>query len=53
MISKKKKDYKKIRLDLANAEKQQQAMNFYKNIGFYPIPRYNSSPCQVFMEKIL
>ena len=48
-----KKNYKRVRLDLANAEKQQQAMNFYKSLGFYSIPRYNSSPCQIFMEKIL
>ena len=47
----KKKGYKKIRLDLANTEKQQQAIAFYKNLGFYSIPPYNSSPCQVFMEK--
>lgn len=49
----KNKNYKRVRLDLANAEKQKPAMNFYKNIGFYSIPRYNSSPCQIFMEKIL
>ncbi|MGK7947925.1 MAG: GNAT family N-acetyltransferase [Xenococcaceae cyanobacterium] len=49
----KNKNYKRVRLDLANAEKQKPAMNFYKNLGFYSIPRYNSSPCQVFMEKIL
>lgn len=48
-----KKNYKRVRLDLANAEKQKPAMNFYKSLGFYSIPRYNSSPCQIFMEKIL
>ena len=49
----KNKNYKRVRLDLANAEKQKPAMNFYKSLGFYSIPRYNSSPCQIFMEKIL
>jgi putative acetyltransferase len=45
--------YKRIRLDLADEEKQPQAMNFYKRLGFYPIERYNEGPCQVFMEKHL
>ena len=49
----KEKGYKKIRLDLANAEKQKQAIAFYKSLDFYSIPRYNSSPCQVFMEKTI
>ena len=47
------KGYKKIRLDLADAEKQKQAIVFYKSLEFYSIPRYNSSPCQVFMEKTI
>lgn len=47
------KKYKRVRLDLANAEKQKQAIAFYKSLGFYSIPRYNSSPCQIFMEKTI
>ena len=45
--------YQKVRLDLANEERQSQALNFYRKLGFYPIERYNDSPCQVFMEKLL
>lgn len=46
-------NYKRIRLDLADEEKQPQAMKFYKRLGFYPIERYNDGGCQVFMEKQL
>lgn len=45
--------YKRMRLDLANEEKQAQALNFYKRLGFYAIERYNDGLCQVFMEKRL
>lgn len=45
--------YKKVRLDLANEERQSQALKFYKKLGFYPIERYNNSPCDVFMEMSL
>jgi putative acetyltransferase len=45
--------YQKVRLDLAKAQRQSQAMNFYTKLGFYPIERYNDSPCEVFMEKCL
>ena len=45
--------YRKVRLDLANSERQLQAMRFYQKQGFYAIARYNNSPCTVFMEKIL
>jgi putative acetyltransferase len=45
--------YRKVRLDLANEERQQQALKFYKRLGFYPIERYNDSLCHVFMEKVL
>lgn len=45
--------YRKVRLDLANEERQQQALKFYRKLGFYPIDRYNDSPCNVFMEKLL
>ncbi|BAY84098.1 GCN5-like N-acetyltransferase [Calothrix parasitica NIES-267] len=46
----KKVGYKKIRLDLARKEHQSRAFEFYKKLGFYPIERYNDSPCEVFME---
>ena len=45
--------YHKVRLDLANEKRQQQALKFYRKLGFYPIERYNDSPCNVFMEKLL
>jgi putative acetyltransferase len=45
--------YQKVRLDLAKVERQSQAMKFYTKLGFYPIERYNDSPCEVFMEKYL
>ena len=45
--------YQKVRLDLANPERQLQAMRFYQKQGFYAIARYNDSPCTVFMEKVL
>jgi putative acetyltransferase len=45
--------YRKVRLDLAKAERQSQAMKFYAKLGFYPIEQYNDSPCEVFMEKCL
>lgn len=45
--------YRKVRLDLANEERQQQALKFYKRLGFYPIERYNDSLCDVFIEKVL
>ena len=49
----KENGYQKIRLDLADAEKQKQAIAFYQSLEFYSIPRYNSSPCPVFMEKTI
>jgi len=45
--------YRKIRLDLANEERQPEALKFYRKLGFYPIERYNDSLCHVFMEKLL
>ncbi|MUG95411.1 GNAT family N-acetyltransferase [Scytonema sp. UIC 10036] len=45
--------YKKIRLDTFSQEKQSQAIEFYKRLGFYCIERYNDSLCTVFMEKEL
>jgi putative acetyltransferase len=46
-------EYRKVRLDLANEERQSQALKFYKKLGFYLIERYNDSSCTVFMEKML
>ncbi|GAA6618372.1 GNAT family N-acetyltransferase [Scytonema sp. NUACC26] len=48
-----KAGYKKVRLDTASQEKQSQAIEFYKQLGFYLIERYNDSLCTVFMEKEL
>lgn len=45
--------YRKVRLDLANAHRQPQALKLYRKLGFYAIERYNDSPCTVFMEKVL
>lgn len=45
--------YKKVRLDLFDEQKQAQALEFYKRIGFYAIAPYNDSVCTVFMEKDL
>ncbi|MEB3220362.1 MAG: GNAT family N-acetyltransferase [Nostocales cyanobacterium 94392] len=45
--------YQKVRLDLASRERQSEALRFYGKLGFYPIERYNDSPCEVFMEKLL
>jgi putative acetyltransferase len=45
--------YRKVRLDLANEERQSQALKFYRKLGFYPIERYNDGSCTVFMEKVL
>ena len=48
-----KVEYQKVRLDLANQQRQLRAMRFYQKQGFYSIKRYNDSPCTVFMEKLL
>ncbi|HIK18592.1 MAG TPA: GNAT family N-acetyltransferase [Leptolyngbyaceae cyanobacterium M33_DOE_097] len=45
--------YQKVRLDLADAQRQAPALNFYQKLGFYPIDRYNNGLCTVFMEKAL
>ncbi len=45
--------YRKVRLDLANKERQPQALKLYRKLGFYLIERYNESLCTVFMEKVL
>jgi putative acetyltransferase len=44
--------YRKVRLDLANEERQLQALKFYRKLGFYRIDRYNDSSCNIFMEKL-
>jgi putative acetyltransferase len=49
----KKAGYKKVRLDCGDEQKQAQAVNLYKQLGFYVIERYNDSLCTVFMEKII
>lgn len=46
-------EYKKVRLDLLNPQKQTQALKLYEQLGFYAIARYNDTPCTVFMEKVL
>lgn len=48
-----KTTYKKIRLDITDAQKQAQALKLYKRLGFYFIERYNEGSCTVFMEKML
>jgi putative acetyltransferase len=45
--------YRKVRLDILNAECQTQALKLYDRLGFYPIERYNDSPCTLFLEKHL
>jgi len=45
--------YQRIRLDVADAEVQVQAIKLYRQRGFYFIERYNDGPCSVFMEKVL
>jgi putative acetyltransferase len=37
--------YQAVKLDLANQERQPQAYSLYRKLGFYPIERYNDSPC--------
>ncbi len=43
--------YKRVRLDVGDAERQERALKLYKRLGFYCIERYNDGPCTVFMEK--
>lgn len=45
--------YRKVRLDLANEERQPEALKLYRRLGFYPIGRYNDSPYNIFMERLL
>ena len=46
-------DYKKVRLDTIDEQKQAQALELYQRLGFYFIDPYNTSLCTVFMEKML
>lgn len=46
-------NYKFVRLDTMNAQKQAQALKLYQRLGFYFIERYNDGPCTLFMEKML
>jgi putative acetyltransferase len=45
--------YRQVRLDLANEQRQHQALKLYKKLGFHLIERYKDSPCTIFMEKSL
>jgi len=47
------KGYERMRLDVADGEKQAAAIKLYQQIGFSIIERYNDGPCTVFMEKML
>ena len=44
--------YKRVRLE-TDPEAQSRALNFYKQIGFYEIPRYTSRTDEVAMEMLL
>jgi putative acetyltransferase len=45
--------YKKVRLELYDPPKQQRAIAFYRELGFYEIPAYRDSPAKLCMEKHL
>ena len=45
--------YKKVRLELYDPPKQQRAIAFYRELGFYEIPAYRDSPAKLCMEKQL
>jgi putative acetyltransferase len=45
--------YKKVRLELYDPPKQQRAIAFYRELGFYEIPPYRDSPAKLYMEKEL
>jgi len=46
------KGYRIIRLE-TDATRQAQAINFYKKLGFYEIPRYGNDPDELAMERAL
>jgi putative acetyltransferase len=45
--------YKKVRLELYDPPKQQRAIAFYRELGFYEIAPYRDSPAKLCMEKEL
>lgn len=45
--------YQKIRLDVFDPQRQARAIDFYQQLGFYEIDRYNNGPANTFMEKSL
>jgi putative acetyltransferase len=49
----KEQGYKSVRLELYDPPKQQRAIAFYRELGFYEIEAYRDSPAQLCMEKIL
>ena len=49
----KERGYKKVRLELYDPPKQQRAIAFYQELGFYEIEAYRDSPAKLSMEKSL
>jgi putative acetyltransferase len=49
----KNQGYTTIRLDVWRPTMQQQAVTFYKKLGFYEIQPYKDCPAELFMEKKL
>jgi len=47
------KGYERMRLEVADSEKQATAIKLYQQLGFSLIERYSDGPGTVFMEKIL
>ena len=45
--------FTRVRLDLAERDRQPQALRLYTRLGFREIERYNDSSCTVFLEKTL
>jgi putative acetyltransferase len=48
-----RKGYERMRLEVADGEKQAAAIKLYQQAGFYLIERYSDGPGTVFMEKML
>ena len=51
--SARERGYKKVRLELYDPPKQQRAIAFYRELGFYEIPAYRNSPAKLCLEKHL
>ncbi len=49
----KQQGYKRVRLELYDPPKQQRAIAFYSELGFYEIAAYRDSPAKLCMEKRL